>query len=156
MILLDTDHLSVFRFAEHPRAIALRDRLESSSEQPYAATVISFEEQVRGWLAEISRARKAAQQVHPYAELARMAEFFREWEIVHFDDQAAERFDHLRRQYRRLGASDLKIAAIALVNNALVLTANLRDFGQVAGLRVENWLAPVEASLPEPEEPPLQ
>src|SRR6516165_10031958 len=107
MILLDTDHLSVFRFAEHPRAVALRDRLESSSEQPYAATVISFEEQVRGWLAEISRARNSAQQVHPYDELAKVAEFFRKWEIVRFGDRAAEEFTRLRRQHRRLGASDL-------------------------------------------------
>jgi tRNA(fMet)-specific endonuclease VapC len=150
MILLDTDHLSVFRFAEHPRAVALRDRLESSSEGPCATTVISFEEQVRGWLAEVSRARKADQQVHAYEELARVAEFFRNWELVRYDARGIEEFNRLRRQYRRLGASDLKIVAIALVNNALVLTANLRDFGQVSGLRAENWLAPVEPSPPEP------
>ena len=35
---------------------------------------------------------------------------------------------------------DLKIAAIALVNDALLLSGNLRDFRQVPGLRVENWL----------------
>jgi tRNA(fMet)-specific endonuclease VapC len=35
---------------------------------------------------------------------------------------------------------DLKIAAIALVNQVLFLSANLRDFEQVPGLRVENWL----------------
>lgn len=35
---------------------------------------------------------------------------------------------------------DLKIAAIALMNDALLLTANMVDFKQVPGLRVENWL----------------
>jgi tRNA(fMet)-specific endonuclease VapC len=35
---------------------------------------------------------------------------------------------------------DLKIAAIALVNDALLLTANLRDFERVPRLRIENWL----------------
>ena len=34
----------------------------------------------------------------------------------------------------------LKIAATALVNNALLLSANQRDFERVPGLRVENWL----------------
>jgi tRNA(fMet)-specific endonuclease VapC len=146
MIVLDTDHLSALRFTEHPRAIALTDRLRTSTEGPVGATVISVEEQTRGWLAEISRARNPAQQVHPYEELAKLAEFFREWRIVRFDVRAAEEFTRLRKQHRRLGASDLKIAAIAVVNNALLLTANLRDFRQVPGLRVENWLAPAEPS----------
>lgn len=35
---------------------------------------------------------------------------------------------------------DLKIASIALTQDALLVTANLRDFEQVPGLRVENWL----------------
>jgi tRNA(fMet)-specific endonuclease VapC len=141
MILLDTDHLSVLRFAEHLRAVALKDRLQSSSDKPIAVTVISLEEQARGWLAELSRARNAAQQVLAYEQLAKMVEFFRAWEIVRFDDRAAERFNQLRKQHRRSGASDLRIAAIALVNDALLLTANIHDFQQIPGLRVENWLA---------------
>ena len=35
---------------------------------------------------------------------------------------------------------DLKIAATALVHGALLLSANLRDFRQVPGLMVEDWL----------------
>jgi predicted nucleic acid-binding protein len=34
----------------------------------------------------------------------------------------------------------LKIAAIAMAESALLLSANLRDFQKVPGLRVENWL----------------
>jgi tRNA(fMet)-specific endonuclease VapC len=40
----------------------------------------------------------------------------------------------------RIGAMDLKIACIALVHGALVLSANLQDFQKVPGLRVENWM----------------
>jgi tRNA(fMet)-specific endonuclease VapC len=36
---------------------------------------------------------------------------------------------------------DLKVAAVALVANATLLSANLKDFQQVPGLRVEDWLA---------------
>ena len=53
---------------------------------------------------------------------------------------AADRFEQLRRQKIRIGTQDLKIAAVALKMDALLLTANLRDFRQVPGLRVENWL----------------
>ena len=35
---------------------------------------------------------------------------------------------------------DLKIASLALANDALLLSANLRDFEQVSGLSVESWL----------------
>jgi predicted nucleic acid-binding protein len=34
----------------------------------------------------------------------------------------------------------LKIGSIALEAGALLLSANLRDFENVPGLRVENWL----------------
>jgi tRNA(fMet)-specific endonuclease VapC len=33
-----------------------------------------------------------------------------------------------------------EIADIALAQDVLLLSANLRDFRQVPGLRVENWL----------------
>jgi len=39
-----------------------------------------------------------------------------------------------------LDPRDLKIAASALVNSALLLFANRTDFERVPGLRVENWL----------------
>jgi predicted nucleic acid-binding protein len=35
---------------------------------------------------------------------------------------------------------DLKIASIALVYGALLLSANLRDFQRVSDLHVANWL----------------
>jgi tRNA(fMet)-specific endonuclease VapC len=46
----------------------------------------------------------------------------------------------LRERKSRLGTLDLKIAAIALVNDTLLLTANLRDFERAPQLRIENWL----------------
>ena len=36
--------------------------------------------------------------------------------------------------------ADKKIAAIAIVNKALLLTENRRDFEQFPGLRLDDWL----------------
>lgn len=40
---------------------------------------------------------------------------------------------------------DKKIAAIAIANAALLLTANRRDFEQIPNLRCENWMDPPAA-----------
>ena len=95
---------------------------------------------MRGWLAVIAREKSALRQVVGYRELALLFEFYQEFEIVPFDEAAARQFDDLRRQKLRIGTMDLKIAATALVNRALLLSANRTDFERVPGLRVENWL----------------
>ena len=59
--------------------------------------------------------------------------------MLPFDQRTAATFARLRRQRVRIGTMDLKIAAIALEHNALVLSGNVRDFQQVPGLRVEDW-----------------
>jgi tRNA(fMet)-specific endonuclease VapC len=39
-----------------------------------------------------------------------------------------------------IGGNDLLIAAQALALDRIVVTANEREFGRVAGLKIENWL----------------
>jgi len=67
-------------------------------------------------------------------------DFYRDWRIVPWEAKAVELFKRFRKQKIRIGTQDLKIAAIALANDTLLLSANLRDFQKVPGLRVENWL----------------
>ena len=95
---------------------------------------------MRGWLASIAKERLSRRQVVAYTELARLFEYFRLFHVAQFDERAADQFDTLRSAKIRLGTMDLKIAAIALVNNALLVSANYRDFERVPSLRIENWL----------------
>jgi len=95
---------------------------------------------MRGWLALIHRSNDVHRQVPAYDRLVRLFDFFGRWQIAGFDESAADRFQWLRRQQIRIGTMDLKIAATAMANRALLLSANLRDFRQVPDLRVENWL----------------
>lgn len=79
-------------------------------------------------------------QVTTYERLRKLFVFLRDWDIVPFDDRAAGEYERLRKQRIRIGTQDLKIASIALVHDALLLSANLRDFRRVLNLRVESWL----------------
>lgn len=139
MIVLDTDHITVLRYTENPRCALLQGRLEASGE-PSVTTVVTWEEQLRGWLAEINRCRSFEDQIVAYERLRRLAEFINDWELLAFDAEAAAQCELWRKQRVRIGAQDLKIAAIVFVNDALLLSGNLRDFQRLPGLRVESWL----------------
>jgi len=139
MIVLDTDHLSEFQWARSPASAALRDRLRRTDE-PVATTIVSVEEQARGWLAEIHRKRKARDQITPYRKFQELFAFFAGWTILSWTDAAVDQFDQLKVQRIRIGTLDLKIASIVLSHNATVVTRNRKDFEQVPGLRIENWL----------------
>jgi tRNA(fMet)-specific endonuclease VapC len=140
MILLDTDHLTILVNRHAARHASLMERLQATSESVVATTIVSVEEQCRGWLAEINRLRDVRQQIQAYEHLARLFEFLRDWQLVLLDAGAVDVFERLRKQRIRIGTQDLKIASIALTHEALLLSANLRDFRRVPGLRVENWL----------------
>ena len=140
MILLDSDHLTILTYPGSEQYIRLSDRMATSADQAFATTIVNAEEQLRGWLAEINRYRTTHQQIPAYDGMQIYLEFLREFPTMAFDAPAADEFDRLRRMKVRIGSMDLKIASIALVHNVLLLSANLRDFQQVPGLRVENWL----------------
>ena len=140
MIVLDTDHLTILTYPQSPRCQSLQARLDASPDEQIGTTILSVEEQWRGWFAVIARHRDVRRQVKPYKELAELHKFLSGWTILPFDDAAADRFEQLRAARVRIGSMDLKIASIALVHGALLLSANLQDFQKVPGLRVENWL----------------
>jgi tRNA(fMet)-specific endonuclease VapC len=143
MILLDTDHATHLKYPESDPGKRLIARLETASvTEEIGVAIVTVEERMRGWLAMIAKERKAARQVGPYRELALLFEFYQEFEIAPFDDASAQQVDALRVKKLKIPTMDLKIAAIALVNNALLLSANRSDFERVPGLRVENWLLP--------------
>ena len=140
MIVLDTDHVNVLKYPDQPQFATLTNRLNASADQDVATTVITVEEQMRGWLALINRSDNVRRQVPAYTELLRLLDFFSRWQVISFHEQAADTFQRLRQQRIRIGTMDLKIAAIALVHEALLLSANLRDFQRVPDLRVADWI----------------
>ena len=137
--VLDTDHLSVLLWQEQPACDRLRARLQQLPPDDLATTIVSFQEQVQGWLAYLNRARKPEHIVRAYAELEVVGRTFLRIPVLPFSSAAQERFAALRHECPRLQTMDLRIASIALVTQATLLSRNLRHFRRVPGLTVQDW-----------------
>ncbi|MEE3719945.1 type II toxin-antitoxin system VapC family toxin [Tumidithrix elongata RA019] len=138
MYLLDTDHLSVIERGGVP-AQNLVKKLAILSPESIVVTIITYEEQTRGWLGYIAKARNLEEQIIAYRKLEKHITTFSKLKVVGFDNEAANVFKELRANYPRLGTMDLKIAAIAISKKATLLTRNLSDFENIANLQVEDW-----------------
>ncbi len=138
MVFLDSDHMSLIERggAESQR---IRARLRTVPLDDVATTIISYEEQTRGWLARIAQVSTAEQQIFRYGELLRQLRNYCDIAIVPYDAKAAQIYEDLRRQRIRIGTQDLKIAAITLANDALLLTRNTQHFAKVPNLKHEDW-----------------
>jgi predicted nucleic acid-binding protein len=64
--------------------------------------------------------------------------------VLPFDRSAAETYGWLRAELEsagtRLAEPDLRIASIAMVRGLTLVSGNVRHFGRVPGLQLENWL----------------
>lgn len=140
MYILDTDHLSLIqRNGQEGKRILIK--LATIEDLEVAVTVITYEEQVRGRLSFLSRAKTLDEQVFAYQGLQQLGMDYRSIVIIPFDHASALEHQRLRKAYPRVGNMDLKIAAISLTNNATLLTRNVSDFGKIIGLRTEDWSA---------------
>lgn len=138
MYLLDTDHLTILDRGGSS-AQTLLVKLAQVHPSEIATTIISYEEQTRGWLSYIAKAKSLDTQVLAYSKLERHLAKFRAATVIGFDPNSARKFESFRRLYPRLGTMDLKIAAIAITTEAILLTRNKSDFERIEGLIFEDW-----------------
>ncbi len=71
MVILDTDQMSLLDQARSREGERLRERLLAIRPDERATTIISYEEQTRGWLSYVARARTVKQFVEAYRRLRR-------------------------------------------------------------------------------------
>ena len=141
MVVLDTDHMSLLEWSGAQGSARLWACLAALPVAEVVTTIISDEEQVRGWTAYLTRLRSVTQQVDAYRRLHRQLDNYCRNPVLVFDAPAAVTFQQLRRTRLRMGTMDWKIAAIVLSREATRLSRNLADFARVPGLQVEDWTA---------------
>lgn len=135
LLVLDTDHLSLFQRGN----TAILPRIRAIPPAQIAISIVSVEEMLQGRLAQVRRAGIGEDRIRAYAWLEKTLTFVRAFRVLPFDDQAERRYAGLAARRLRIGAQDLKIAAIALCHDAVLVTRNQRDFGRIAGLELEDW-----------------
>lgn len=133
--VLDTDHVSLFQ-QNHP---VLIQRINAANPEKIGVTVITLEEQFYGRLNVIRRANSPEKLISAYAKLSATWNYFATVNLLDFGIAASNCYTDLLSQKIRIGTQDLRIAAIALSKNAILVTRNRRDFERVPGLRFEDW-----------------
>ena len=135
LMLLDTDSLTLFQHGPSP----LEERVIAAIPNGLGVTIISVQEQLVGWQAFLGRTKTDAQLAHVYQNLTNNVRTLSGMHIVTFSEAAIRRYNTLLAMKLNVGKMDLRIAAIALEEDATIITRNLRDFERVPGLRCENW-----------------
>lgn len=138
MYILDTDHLTILQRGGK-LAQQLKYKLADLDPKQVFTTIITYEEQTRGWLSYIAKQSSMDSQIIAYQELEKHLNNYRSIPVIGYDQDSALKFQELRKIYKKLGSMDLKIASICITHQALLLTRNLKDFGKIEELNSENW-----------------
>jgi tRNA(fMet)-specific endonuclease VapC len=136
--LLDTDIVS-FSLADD---LLVNQRLAVAGNNA-VVSIITVHEVFNGWVARINSAKTMGETIFLYGKLSKALKLFRKVRVLDFDENAAEQLTRLLQQHPNLNKSklqkDMRIAAIALANHAVVVTRNQRDFSLVPGLTLIDW-----------------
>jgi tRNA(fMet)-specific endonuclease VapC len=114
-------------------------RVASTPPQRLAVTIITVEEILGGWYTQTRQARDDHQLARAYQALQQVIEFTRSIEVLPFDIAGMRRSRQLRTRHRRIGTNDLRIAAIVIEQQGILVTRNITDFGDISGLQLETW-----------------
>jgi len=128
--ILDTDTCSYIMKRSHPQ---LLKKIQSVSLIEQAVSVVTMAELLYG--AKLSS--------KPTLAINAFEEFIKHLAVLDWTQEAAEHYADIRADLKRrgemIGANDLLIAAHARSTKSVLVTNNVREFGRVKDLKVENW-----------------
>ena len=129
--MLDTDTCAFILRRSSP---ALMERIQAVPLQQLVMSVVTLAELQYG---VVVSARKKSNQ-------AALDLLLRHLAVMELTREAATHYAEIRADLKKrgqlIGANDLLIAAHAKSVAATIVTNNIKDFGRVQGLSVENWL----------------
>jgi len=137
--ILDTDHITLFLAGNRSLIAEVNQHSDN-----IAITIISVQELFNGWNGQLNSTRSTNRLSYLYTKLWKTTEFFKVVTILNFDREAENCYNQLRQNNKALAKKrlekDLRIASIALIQNATLVTRNYKDFSLVPNLKIENWV----------------
>ena len=128
---LDTNIISAFLKKDLRVVSRVSDYLESFDR--LTINIISYYEILRG-LKDLGNEEK----------LKKFEEFVQENEFISIGKdaviKAAEIYAYLKKQGNLIEDADILMASIAIVENLVLVTNNIKHFKRIEGLATENWL----------------
>ncbi len=129
-LLLDTN-ICIYLIKEQP--LSILDRFASHAVGELGISVMTLAELEYG----VSKSSR------PTKNRDALDQFISPLEVAPFDRQATASYGKLRttleKRGQSIGSMDLLIAAHALSLDVRLVTHNVREFGRVPGLRIEDW-----------------
>jgi tRNA(fMet)-specific endonuclease VapC len=139
--ILDTDHITALQRRD-PIFLQYFKLIDDSQ---IFVTIINLEEQVQGrfqYINEIKKKKDYEKLLGAYANLRETVYFFSQMQenLLDFDQSALDEYQKLCQKFpdKRI-QQDLKIAAIALTHQMILVTRNTKDFCQIPDLTLEDW-----------------
>jgi tRNA(fMet)-specific endonuclease VapC len=136
--VLDTDSLSLLERG-NPK---IQERLRQVNPDSVAISIVTAEEKMKGRLAAInslSGIERVDRLAIAYRDLQSSIEDLQALPILPFSESATDRYRQLLQQKIRVGSHDLRIAALVLSVDGILVTRNRRDFERVPGLQLDDW-----------------
>ena len=129
-LMLDTN-VCIYLIKEHPPSVVERFATHAVGDIGISAMTLAELEYGVSKSSRPARNREALDQ------------FISPLEVAPFDRQATAAYGRLRttleKRGQSIGSMDLLIAAHALSLDVRLITRNVREFGRVPGLRVDDW-----------------
>ena len=129
--MLDTD---ICAFILRKSSPVLLERIQSVPLAQQCMSVVTLAELLYG--VQVSSKKKANREaVDALARYLNVIDWTKE-AAAHYADIRID----LKKKGQQLGANELLIAAQARSLGAVIVTNNVKDFGRVKGLKLENWM----------------
>lgn len=130
--LLDTNVISDFMYKDK-NVVNNMDIAMANENQIYVCSIVYY---------EIVRGLKSAQK---FNRLKEFYTFYKSLSPLYFDrenmntvEKSIDIYDQLHKG-QQIEDNDIFIAATAIVNDCILVTANIKHFGRIEGLKLVNW-----------------